>query len=147
MGKETCPKCHSPSQVWVNQITGKLTCHRAGCNNLEIQVSPDVLSVTVYDGKYTVRQDASGRLTALRYGQPWRDCVGDGLILALAQEVQNLRDRKTCQWKEDENGPWATQCGQSFEFTYDGVKENGFKFCCYCGGEITVKAAEPQTVQ
>lgn len=50
------------------------------------------LRVTVYDGKYTVVQDADGRLHALRYGEEWRDCVGDGLILALAQEVETLRE-------------------------------------------------------
>lgn len=28
-----CPKCESGSQVWVNQITRKVTCHRVGCHN------------------------------------------------------------------------------------------------------------------
>lgn len=55
--------------------------------------SGDLLCVTVADGKYTVKQDASGRLTALRYGEPWRDCVGDGLICALAYEVDSLREQ------------------------------------------------------
>lgn len=55
--------------------------------------SSDLLCVTVGDGKYTVKQDASGRLTALRYGEPWRDCVGDGLICALACEVNSLREQ------------------------------------------------------
>lgn len=32
----TCPRCKSYSQVWVNQDTKKLTCHRWGCDNLEI---------------------------------------------------------------------------------------------------------------
>jgi hypothetical protein len=27
-----CPQCLTSSQVWVNQITGKLTCHRVGCH-------------------------------------------------------------------------------------------------------------------
>jgi len=52
----------------------------------------NAVNITVYDGKYTVIQDVKGRLRALRYGDEWRDCCGDGLILALAQEVQNLRD-------------------------------------------------------
>jgi hypothetical protein len=51
-----------------------------------------VLGVTVGDGKYTVQQDASGRLTALRYGEPWRDCCGDGLIYQLAAELQDARE-------------------------------------------------------
>lgn len=49
------------------------------------------LKVTVCDGKYTVIQTDDG-LRALRYGQEWRDLTGDGLVLALAQEVDELRD-------------------------------------------------------
>lgn len=52
----------------------------------------NTVGVTVENGKYTVKQDADGRLTALRYGEPWRDCCGDGLIYALAAEVESLRD-------------------------------------------------------
>ncbi len=51
------------------------------------------MKVDVYDGKYTVIQDKTGHLRALRYGKEWRDCCGDGLILALAQEVRELRDK------------------------------------------------------
>ena len=29
----TCPGCGSNSQVWRNQITGALTCHRLGCHS------------------------------------------------------------------------------------------------------------------
>jgi hypothetical protein len=53
------------------------------------------MRVTVYDGKYTVIQDERGGLRALRYGEEWRDCTGDGLILALAQEVEELRSEVT----------------------------------------------------
>lgn len=63
-------------------------------NKRTVAASPgDLLCVTVADGKYTVKQDASGRLIALRYGEPWRDCVGDGLICALAYEVDSLREQ------------------------------------------------------
>ncbi len=50
------------------------------------------LQVEVYDGKYTVVQDKAGNVKAFRYGVLWRDCCGDGLILALAQEVRSLRE-------------------------------------------------------
>jgi ubiquinone biosynthesis protein UbiJ len=53
-----------------------------------------LVEVSVEDGKYTVIQKSTGRVIALRYGEEWRDCVGDGLILALAQEVQELRAEK-----------------------------------------------------
>lgn len=47
------------------------------------------LEVTVGDGKYTVRVMADGRMHALRNGEPWRDLNGDGLIYALAAEIEN----------------------------------------------------------
>ena len=50
------------------------------------------MEVTIAGGKYTVRQEAGGRLVALRYGESWRDCCGDGLIFALAAEVEELRN-------------------------------------------------------
>lgn len=43
-------------------------------------------------GKYRVIQSRDGSLRALRNDEEWRDCVGDNLILALAQEIENLRD-------------------------------------------------------
>lgn len=42
----------------------------------------------------------------------------------------------TCGWVEDENGAFDTGCDHKFEFIYDGIKENRFKFCPYCGREI-----------
>lgn len=42
--------------------------------------------------KYEVVQEADGRLHALRNGEAWRDCVGDKLVLALAAEVERLRE-------------------------------------------------------
>jgi len=27
-----CPRCGNNRQVWVNQITGKITCHRVNCH-------------------------------------------------------------------------------------------------------------------
>lgn len=50
----------------------------------------------------------------------------------------------TCEWTEDENGPHGTQCDKAFEFTYDGVTANGFRYCPFCGGEIVVKLANEQ---
>lgn len=50
------------------------------------------MKVTVADGRYTVVMDDSGGLSALRYGEPWRDCVGDNLIYSLAMEVERLRE-------------------------------------------------------
>lgn len=46
--------------------------------------------VTLCDGKYTVINDA-GVVTAELYGQPWRDFVGDGLVLAMMHEIERLK--------------------------------------------------------
>jgi len=51
-----------------------------------------MVNVTVCDGKYTVIQDDQGRVKALRYGEDWRDLTGDGLVLALVQEIDELRN-------------------------------------------------------
>lgn len=53
----------------------------------------DLLRVTVCNGKYTVIQNSKGELRSLRYGEEWRECDGDGLILALAQEIDKLRSK------------------------------------------------------
>lgn len=51
----------------------------------------DLLAVSVCGGKYKVLQDCKGKVSALRHGEAWRDCTGDGLILALAQEIVSLK--------------------------------------------------------
>jgi uncharacterized Zn-finger protein len=44
-----------------------------------------------------------------------------------------------CVWTEDENGPWETGCGHTFEFFEDGPSENGAAFCLYCGKPVEEK--------
>jgi hypothetical protein len=49
----------------------------------------------VYDGKYEFifgTENGQWVQRALRHGQPWRDCTGDGFILALGQELAAYRD-------------------------------------------------------
>ena len=43
-----------------------------------------------------------------------------------------------CAWtQEDDEGAWATDCGELFVLN-DGVpSENRMRFCCYCGGALT----------
>lgn len=47
-------------------------------------------------GKYTVLHDNGADLHALRHGGPWRDLGGDGLVLAMVQEIEELRDKCRC---------------------------------------------------
>lgn len=47
----------------------------------------------------------------------------------------------TCGWTtppDPDFDVWDTGCGNAFEFNADGPKENGFKFCPYCGGELEI---------
>lgn len=47
---------------------------------------------TPIDGDhYTVIQEFTGKVTVLRFQQPWRDCTGDKLVLAMTQEIETLR--------------------------------------------------------
>jgi hypothetical protein len=48
-------------------------------------------TVVIEDGKYAITGIETGRLEALRNGEPWRELVGDKLVLCLAQEIQELR--------------------------------------------------------
>jgi DNA-directed RNA polymerase subunit RPC12/RpoP len=42
-----------------------------------------------------------------------------------------------CLWVYDSgHEKWDTECGQAFTFLNDGVAENGFVFCPYCGRRI-----------
>jgi hypothetical protein len=49
------------------------------------------MNVSVASGKYNVIMEDGGKLHALRYGEPWRDCVGDNLIYFLAAELEEAR--------------------------------------------------------
>lgn len=49
-------------------------------------------TITLEDGKYTVHHD-NGKIEVSRYSQAeWRNCTGDGLILALIQKIEDLHD-------------------------------------------------------
>lgn len=49
-----------------------------------------------------------------------------------------------CNWTEDWEGNWNTECGEMFVFIDGGPEENRIRFCCYCGKPIVVqKYVEP----
>jgi hypothetical protein len=64
---------------------------REGGISYKIKTRPKMKStITIDNGKYTLSHENGTKLTCLRYGGPWRDCLGDGLILALVQEIEVL---------------------------------------------------------
>ena len=65
-------------------------CHEKA--NIEKEKIKDYLLKVEVNNKYTVVQMKNGSLKALRYGEEWRDCTGDGLILSLAQELESSRN-------------------------------------------------------
>lgn len=49
--------------------------------------------VELMDGKYTLEHNNGVGLRCLRYGEYWRDLVGDSMVLALVSEVEELREK------------------------------------------------------
>ncbi len=47
-------------------------------------------SIILCEGKYAILRKDNGSLEALRYGEPWRDLVGDNLVSALFDRVIEL---------------------------------------------------------
>lgn len=65
------------------------------------------MKIELADGKYTYLFDEkTGKAEALRHGQQWRDCIGDGFILAMAQEIESLRDQLTTAGKDTARLEW-----------------------------------------
>jgi len=44
-----------------------------------------------------------------------------------------MRDQFKCMWTENEDGQWATGCGQIHEFMLEGPAENEYNYCPFCG--------------
>lgn len=52
--------------------------------------------VVVENGKYTIQViegPSLWKFHALRHGQPWRNLVGDGLVLAMFYRIQELEQQ------------------------------------------------------
>jgi hypothetical protein len=53
------------------------------------------------------------------------------------RELAEYQSRNgTCHWAENDDGAHETSCGETFEFTDGGPKENKFKHCPYCGRRL-----------
>lgn len=68
------------------------------------------------------------------------DCRWIGYAIAIGYrcvEVEVVKaGGRVCEWTEDTEGTFVTSCGNYFQFTADGPKENKFQFCPYCSGKI-----------
>jgi hypothetical protein len=56
-----------------------------------------------------------------------------------------MSDRDTCTWTQtgDEYDFWETSCDHAFVINEGTPKENGMRFCCYCGKRLE---AVPYTI-
>lgn len=52
-----------------------------------------------------------------------------------------LRPEK-CEWTQDVDGSWDTECGNKFCIEEGTPKDNEMLFCCYCGAALFVEAAQ-----
>ena len=48
-----------------------------------------------------------------------------------------------CKWKDEEE-LWETECGRAHCFSADGIAENGYVYCPYCGKEIMEEPRQPE---
>lgn len=56
------------------------------------------------------------------------------------------RSKHDCEWTNPmdvDYDAWQSGCEQEFIFTADGPTENGFKFCPFCGGKLTIFMLSP----
>ena len=56
----------------------------------------------------------------------------------MTEETEGVTTDPKCTWAFSDEGSWLAGCGKEFEFTNDGPKENGFKFCYSCGKPLEV---------
>lgn len=50
------------------------------------------MNIKLDNGKYEIIVNKDGTVKCLRYGEEWRDITGDGMVLAMAYEIDRLKD-------------------------------------------------------
>ena len=52
---------------------------------------------------------------------------------------------KQCAWVENQDANLETECGETFVFNDCMLpSEHSFKFCCFCGGELSETVFEEE---
>ena len=65
----------------------------------------------------------------------------DGTNVTLEDVVYDLlwlqaKADRACEWLDDEDCVYQTECGRAWQFVDGSVAENGVKFCPFCGGRV-----------
>lgn len=70
---------------------------------------------------------------------------GSPAHIKIDEAIQTIRELQSesdevCEWKlfDEEANAYNTTCGGAFWLNSDGPKDNGFKYCPYCGRKIKV---------
>lgn len=57
----------------------------------------------------------------------------------IGNTLDDVIETDACEWKQDFDGNYDTDCDQSFTMIDGTPTENHMRFCCYCGkGLLTV---------
>jgi hypothetical protein len=51
-------------------------------------------------------------------------------------ELRRNQQPAPCEWRPDDDGTFHTACGHAFQFMDGSPRENGQRFCGYCGGQL-----------
>ena len=95
-----------------------------------------MISHTFDNGKYTVVFHDSGKMEAFRYGVPWRNLTGDGMVLAMLQDFDFLKEQyaledlqvtsllKEIDHKQEQLNAADIQLGEQLQTIYSLQEEN-----------------------
>jgi hypothetical protein len=56
-------------------------------------------------------------------------------------------EKPACTWEEDIDNNWSTGCDHVFGFVDGSPEDNEFKFCPYCGGELTAQPYDDEDIE
>jgi len=63
-------------------------------------------------------------------------------IAARDEEIEKLKVIPVCEWSQNSDGAYETQCGNAWKFENGTATENGALWCIFCRGKILDKACE-----
>jgi len=123
------------------------------CKALEADIGKKIAeAVGSYRCQYTIGEDDGGDDVALvdvltppgessiKLGRQECELLVDhiynSLVPAALAEGRITEREHTCEWTEDADGAWETECGGIWEFVEGGPGENGVRHCVYCGAVI-----------
>ena len=105
--------------------------HTAPCSRLITQA--ELENVLTHEGivEYNAIEDPFG------YDNGKTELAVSVAARVLDEIARGKIENGSCDWEENEDGWWNTDCGNAFEFTDGSPIYNEFKCCPYCGKTLT----------